>query len=228
MTRKVQWFAVGGVALLCAAIACQPQSTGGSWNLADVEDVEEEIGTADVEDGGADTGFEAGMCFVDFPCELAAACDSEDPKGRFDFTTIPCEEVCGHSNCSGAVCNVGGRDCGSGEVCVGGGGGDEEVRAECASKSSACGGPDEQTCGEGEFCEYGGAVVEDGAISDPPDPTIGCDVRDAGLYGRCVEVPDSCSDEFDPVCGCDGTTYDNDCARKRAGVPRKSRGECGE
>jgi len=64
---------------------------------------------------------------------------------------------------------------------------------------TACG---EQTCGEGEYCDWSangcGAFEED--------------------QGTCLPIPDVCSEVEQPVCGCDGVLYDNPCAASRQGV----------
>ena len=50
--------------------------------------------------------------------------------------------------------------------------------------------------------------------------------KGADLQGTCEPLSRRCPEIFAPVCGCDGTTYDNDCFRKAAGVAKDHDGAC--
>jgi hypothetical protein len=65
------------------------------------------------------------------------------------------------------------------------------------------------TCRRGAFCEYAGGVCGEGRSS-----------------GLCAVVPVACPRNVDPVCGCNGTTYTNDCTRRRDGVALDHTGGC--
>ena len=84
-----------------------------------------------------------------------------------------------------------------------------EVRAvsDGACRSPECGGDAGVACDEGEFCEQ----------------RPGCDSMGPGV---CEDRPKVCGLEADAVCGCNGTTYGNDCERRRAGVTLDRRGSC--
>jgi hypothetical protein len=64
-------------------------------------------------------------------------------------------------------------------------------------------------CPEATFCD--------------PDPGL-CFYSDIG--GACMPVPAECPEVSEPVCGCDGVTYENDCARRAATVPKDHDGAC--
>ncbi|GIW41550.1 MAG: hypothetical protein KatS3mg076_2127 [Candidatus Binatia bacterium] len=66
---------------------------------------------------------------------------------------------------------------------------------------------DSSECRSGEVCERS------------------CEARAPGV---CVARPSACSARFAPVCGCDGTTYPNDCVRRREGAPGSFPGACEE
>lgn len=80
---------------------------------------------------------------------------------------------------------------------------------------------------EGEKCSDGFAAPT------CPDATMFCDSEvgrciGVAVSGVCTKRPEVCTQEISYVCGCDGTTYRNDCERKRAGVPKKNEGKCAE
>jgi hypothetical protein len=51
-----------------------------------------------------------------------------------------------------------------------------------------------------------------------------CGVADAS--GRCVRIPTTQCPQRPPVCGCNGTTYNGDCERVKAGVYELKTGPC--
>jgi len=79
----------------------------------------------------------------------------------------------------------------------------------CGAAGDFCGGIAGFPCGAGLFCDI---------------PAGQCQVADPS--GTCVTVPAICPAIFDPVCGCNGTTYDNDCERRKAQVQLDHDGAC--
>ncbi|MBI5489700.1 MAG: hypothetical protein HY905_20370 [Deltaproteobacteria bacterium] len=91
---------------------------------------------------------------------------------------------------------------------------------DCERMVAGAAGRDAGPCGSRAAC---------GAAGDPPCPADeDCDRRgcEEGSAGSCVVLPATCPDDGPTVCGCDGTTYVSDCERIRAGVARRSVGQC--
>jgi hypothetical protein len=86
-----------------------------------------------------------------------------------------------------------------------GGVGDSDAAAGVSCSS-------EKGCSGSLFCEL-------------PMPTDGrC--GPSFITGACTPRPATCPAGGAAVCGCDGMTYQNDCLRQKAGVPRASAGVC--
>jgi len=63
--------------------------------------------------------------------------------------------------------------------------------------------------------------------SDECAPTEHCTALNCGKEkGICTPAPEFCTSTEVPVCGCDGTTYQNDCTRKKSRVGIEHPGAC--
>ena len=81
---------------------------------------------------------------------------------------------------------------------------------------SLCGGPDNLTCTDDEYCEGGGENVYSNEWF-----VTGC--GEPGSLGICKQRPTKCPEEGDdstptPCCGCDGNYYESYCEAHLAGT----------
>lgn len=93
----------------------------------------------------------------------------------------------------------------------GGGGGTDGgmTEVDAGSDSGVPGCTDNGDCdAETEFCEFA--------------------LGSCGGSGTCAPLVDTCGLEDPSQCGCDGTTYDNRCARRAAGVSPDVALTCGD
>jgi hypothetical protein len=84
------------------------------------------------------------------------------------------------------------------------------VKATAAANGQSCGGFTGAVCDKGLWCD--------------PLPGL-C----APIIGTCRKIPALCAfskHSLAEVCGCNGKTYWNDCARLKAGEPKRHEGKC--
>jgi hypothetical protein len=142
-------------------------------------------------------------CRANTDCGEGEFCDTPPGSCRTTGTCRPRPEACPLD--IDPVCGCDGRTYDSACAAAAAGTG-VASRGPCGDRCGTIAG---FPCPPGEFCEF---------------PVDTCGIVDNG--GTCVPAPDACPEIFQPVCGCDGTTYANDCERRRAGAQKAHDGRC--
>jgi len=207
--------------------------TGGSGGTAGTGGIAGASGTAGTAGTSGTGGCDAtNMCNVDFPCYVmgvTSLCVEGDPGAYFEPREVSCEEACGTPCCGGGACDIELKLCDPDQVCAYPNA-DPPVAlgaAACVDALHACGGPINHACPEGEYWEIAGQACPESSYGYCTQGSV-CDYAAAGGLGTCRPLPteQECQSAPGPVCGCDGVTYDNDCARKKAGAAYASAGPC--
>jgi hypothetical protein len=226
---------------ICVVAVAYCAACSQSWVSPDVPDMPKNGGPGDaanpgdalaVDNGG--TGGSGGcqqICYVDYPCWVEGftrRCLAGDPQILLTGHDLSCLEVCGTPCCSGGACQVRAEPCEAGTKCAYLNLEPEPpFLAQCVNESQVCTGAVDAGCPDGQYCEVAGVLCSSASVSGCWNASA-CAYADAGGLGTCrpFPTPEQCNAKAGKVCGCDGVTYEDDCKRRRAGVPRAYKGPC--